>query len=60
LSITPAEGKRLIAKAIALMPEVVHAREHGKILVKGGTSASAVAEELVGVPIKISARWWAK
>ncbi len=56
ISLTPAEGKRLIAKAIVQMPEAVYAREHGKILVKGGTSASAVAEELVGVPIKISGR----
>lgn len=56
VSLTPAEGKRLIAKAIARMPEVVAAKERGKILVKGGTSASAVAEELVGVPLKISGR----
>jgi hypothetical protein len=56
ISMTPAEGKRLIARAIASMPEIVRARESGKILIKGGTSASAVAEELVGAPIKISGR----
>lgn len=56
VSLTPAEGKRLIAKAIATMPQVMLAKEQGRILVKGGTSASAVAEELVGVPLKISGR----
>ncbi len=56
ISLTPTEGKRLIAKAIVQMPQVVEAREHGRILVKGGTTASAVAEELVGVPLKISGR----
>lgn len=56
VSLTVPEGKRLIAKAIAQMPEVRQARESGKILLKGGTTVSAVAEELVGVPMRISGR----
>jgi hypothetical protein len=56
VSLTVPEGKRLIARAIAQMPEVRQAREGGKILLKGGTTVSAVAEELVGVPMYISGR----
>jgi len=56
MTLTVAEGKRLIAKAIARTPEVRRAREGGKILLKGGTTVSAVAEELVGVPMLISGR----
>lgn len=56
ISVTPAEGKRLIARAVVRMPQLLQARERGRILVKGGTTASAVAEELVGVPLKISGR----
>lgn len=56
ITLTVAEGKRLIAKAVAMMPEVVRARESGKILLKGGTTVSAIAEELVGVPMRLSGR----
>ena len=56
VTLTVAEGKRLIARAVARMPEIVRARESGKILLKGGTTVSAVAEELVGVPLRISGR----
>ncbi|HEX2922707.1 MAG TPA: hypothetical protein VHS28_01615 [Chloroflexota bacterium] len=56
VSLTVPEGKRLIARAISQMPEIRHAREMGKILLKGGTTVSALAEELVGVPMRISGR----
>jgi hypothetical protein len=56
MALTVAEGKRLIAKAILRTPEVQRARQGGKILLKGGTTVSAVAEELVGVPMLISGR----
>lgn len=56
IALTVPEGKRLIAKAVAQMPEVARARESGKILLKGGTTVSAVAEELVGFPLRVSGR----
>ncbi len=56
LSLTVAEGKLLIARAIASMPEVRWALENGQILLKGGTTVSALAEELVGVQLRISGR----
>ena len=56
VSITPSEAKRLIAKAISNMPEVSQALQNGKILLKAGTTVSAVAEELAGVSLRISGR----
>ncbi len=56
IALTVAEGKRLIAKAIVRTPEVQRALQGGKILLKGGTTVSAVAEELVGMPLLISGR----
>jgi len=56
LSLTVAEGKRLIARAISSAPEVRRALRHGRILLKGGTTVSAVAEALVGAPLRISGR----
>jgi phage gpG-like protein len=56
ITLTSAEGKRLIAKAIAQLPEVRAALASGKILLKGGTTVSAVAEELVVTSMRISGR----
>ncbi len=56
ITLTPSEAKRVIAKAVALLPEVVEAREKGLVLLKGGTTVSAVAEELFGVPLRLSGR----
>ena len=53
---TVSEGKRLIAKAIASLPEVRHALQKGTILLKGGTTVSAIAEELCGMFLRISGR----
>ena len=55
-TLTVAEGKRLIAKAIASMPEVRQALKNGTILLKGGTTVSALAEELCGQQMRISGR----
>jgi hypothetical protein len=56
VTFTVAEGKRLIAKAVARMPEIATALANGKIFMKGGTTVSAVAEELTGAPMRISGR----
>lgn len=55
-TLTVAEGKRLIAKGVAAMPEVRKALEAGLILLKGGTTVSAIAEELCGQKLRISGR----
>lgn len=56
IALTVNESKRLIAKAIISLPEVKNALEKGKILLKGGTTVSAIAEELVGIPLRICGR----
>lgn len=56
IALTVAEAKRLIARAVILLPEVRAALEHSRILLKGGTTVSAVAEELSGIPLRISGR----
>ncbi|MBU3901683.1 hypothetical protein KKF25_03500, partial [Patescibacteria group bacterium] len=48
------EGKRIIARGIRVHPLVRKARRNGKILLKGGTTVSAISEELCGKPLKIS------
>ncbi len=50
--LTPAEGKRLIAKAIAHMPIVQMAKERGTIIVCTSTTDAYVLEELTGKEIK--------
>ncbi|MEW6080657.1 MAG: hypothetical protein AB1576_02475 [Bacillota bacterium] len=56
ITLTVPEGKRLIAKALSLVPEIQEALVHGLILLKGGTTVSALCEELCGVPLRISGR----
>ncbi len=56
ITITVNEAKRLIAKAIVQLPKVQDALREGKVLLKGGTTVSAVAEELVGFSLRISGR----
>lgn len=55
-TLTVSEGKLLIAKAIASLPEVQKALTEGLILLKGGTTVSALSEELCGEPMRISGR----
>ena len=49
--LTVAEGKRLIARAVAAMPEICRARENGLIMIGKGTTNAYVVEELLGHPI---------
>ncbi|SMB98288.1 hypothetical protein SAMN00808754_2248 [Thermanaeromonas toyohensis ToBE] len=56
VTVTVAEAKRIIARAIAALPEVKQALQNGRILLKGGTTVSAVAEELAGITLRISGR----
>ncbi len=56
ISLTVAEAKRLIARAVAGLPEVRSALKAGKVLLKGGTTVSAVAEIIAGTPLRISGR----
>jgi hypothetical protein len=49
--LTVAQSKRLIARAVARLPEVVHALQHGLIAIGRGTTNAYVAEELLGHPI---------
>ena len=45
--LTPAAGKKLIAKGIASLPEVREALKNGTILIIGGTTNAEVAYELL-------------
>ena len=56
IALSVSEAKRLIAKAVASLPEVERAMESARVLLKGGTTVSAVAEELIGAPLRISGR----
>ncbi len=49
---TPAESKRLIAKAVVAMAPVKRALERGRVCVAGGTSDAYVVEEILGKPIR--------
>ncbi len=46
--LTPSESKRLIAKAVADLPEVRKAKEQGEIVIGHGTTNVRVAEEILG------------
>lgn len=48
VTLTPAESKRLIAKAVAALPEVKRALRGGTIVIGLGTTNACVAEELSG------------
>lgn len=50
-TLTPAEAKRLIAKAVVRLPSVRYAYQYGKLAVANGTTNGFVAEELLGVAI---------
>jgi hypothetical protein len=48
--LTVAEGKRLIAKAVAQMPILRRAMEEGTVIIAKGTTNTYVAEEIQGEP----------
>ncbi len=47
ITLTPAESKRLIAKGVAVMPEVKGALEGGMIIIARGTTNTYIAEEIM-------------
>ncbi|MBI5328620.1 MAG: hypothetical protein HZB80_10100 [Deltaproteobacteria bacterium] len=55
--LTPAESKRLIAKAVKEMPEVKKALKNGRIIIIGSTTNAYVAEEITGK--KVDKFWFA-
>jgi hypothetical protein len=46
-TLTPAESKRLLGKAVVAMPEVQHAKNNGYLLVGRGSTNAFVLEELL-------------
>lgn len=50
-TLTSAASKRLIAKAVAAMPEVKEARKDGRLIVANGTTNAYVVEELGFGPV---------
>lgn len=48
--LTPSEGKRLIGKALAAMPEIQRAMKRGRIVIARTTTCAFVAEELLKLP----------
>ncbi len=55
-TLTVPEAKRFIARGIREMPSVRRALYGGKVLLKGGTTVSAVSEELGGPTLGIGGR----
>ena len=56
ISLTVAEAKALIAEAIASLSDVKAALAEGRLLLKGGTTVSAIARRLLGEELRISGR----
>ncbi len=56
ITLTVPEAKRLIAKAIVRRIDVKKAMKSARVLLKGGTTISAVAEELIGIKLRIGGR----
>jgi len=48
--LTPAAGKRLIGRAVAMLPEVQNAAQKGRMLVANGTTTSYIIEAFTGKP----------
>lgn len=51
VTLTVSECKRLIAKAVAALPEVAKAKSQGIVVVSTGSTNAYVAEEILGSPI---------
>lgn len=51
VSLTPSESKRLIARAVAALPEVRQALDAGLVIIARGTTNAFLAEEVAGVSI---------
>ncbi|WP_350343505.1 hypothetical protein PRVXT_002814 [Proteinivorax tanatarense] len=51
ITLNVSESKRLIAKAISKLPQIVEAMDKGKIVIAGGTTNGYIVEELTGKKI---------
>ncbi|MGE5485910.1 MAG: hypothetical protein ACM3X4_12935 [Ignavibacteriales bacterium] len=49
--LTPAESKRLIARAVASLPEVKRALKKGRVVLAGGSTNAFVAGEILGTKV---------
>jgi hypothetical protein len=49
--LNPSQSKRLIARAVAQLPEVQLAHRRGRLIIGNGTTNAFVAEELLGQPV---------
>lgn len=56
VTLTVSEAKKIIAKAIISRPDVKNALKNGKVLLKGGTTVSAISEEISGQKLRIGGR----
>ncbi len=54
--VTVPQAKQLIAQAILQLPEVRQALEHGQVVLKAGTTVSALAEMLGVPPMRLGGR----
>lgn len=52
ITLTPAESKRLLAKAVVQMPEVKAALQRAYVILCGGTTNAFIAQELLGREIE--------
>ena len=52
-TLTSAESKRLLAKAVAAMPEVQNAMQNGMVIIGAGTTNAFVLEELSGEQVEV-------
>ncbi len=56
ITLTVNEAKWIIAEGVAALPDVQKALNSGRIFLKGGTTVSAICQELAGKPLRISGR----
>jgi len=56
-TLTPAESKRLIAKAVVQMDEIKEALQKAYVIINAGTTCSFVVRELLGTPKPESQRY---
>ena len=56
VSVTPSEAKRLIALSVPLLTEVQKALKTGRVVIKGGSTGSAIAEYMASVKLRIAGR----
>lgn len=56
VTLTVCEAKRIIAKGIAARQDVKDVLQEGRLLLKGGTTVSAIAQELLGRNLRIGGR----